>query len=74
MKWIETGNPAVAVYTREHDGDMMLIFNNLSPSAETVNLPAEYQKTYMDLFAGHTQTLTEKLALQPYSYLWLHTK
>jgi maltose alpha-D-glucosyltransferase/alpha-amylase len=74
MEWIETGNPAVAVYTREHNGETVLIFNNLSSSAETVNIPAEHQKTYMDLFAGHTQTLTEKLTLQPYSYLWLQTK
>ena len=71
MEWIETGNPAVAVYIRQHDDDTMLILNNLSSSAETVNLPLEYQKTYLDLFAGHAQTLTEKLTLQPYSYLWL---
>jgi maltose alpha-D-glucosyltransferase/alpha-amylase len=71
MEWIETGNFAVAVYIREHNNDTMLIFNNLSSSVETVNLPAEYQKTYLDLFANHTQTLTETLTLQPYSYLWL---
>jgi maltose alpha-D-glucosyltransferase/alpha-amylase len=71
MGWIETGNPAVAVYIREHDGDMMLILNNLSASTETVIIPAEYQKTYLNLFAGHNTTVTEKLILQPYSYLWL---
>ena len=71
MEWIDTGNPAVAVYIREHDGDTMLILNNLSASAETVNIPVEYQKTYLNLFAGHNQTLAEKINLQPYSYLWL---
>ncbi len=71
MEWLDTGNPAVAVYIREHDGDIMLILNNLSESAETVNVPVEFQKTYLDLFAGHDITLTEKLTLQSYSYLWL---
>jgi maltose alpha-D-glucosyltransferase/alpha-amylase len=71
MEWLETGNPAVAVYIREHDGDIILILNNLSESAETVNIPAEFQKTYLDLFAGHNTTLTEKLTLQSHSYLWL---
>lgn len=71
MEWIETGNPAVAVYIRQHNDDSMLILNNLSSSAETVKLPLEYQKTYTDLFAGHTNTFTEHITLQPYSYLWL---
>jgi hypothetical protein len=62
------------VYIREHNSDTMLILNNLSSSVETVNLPAEYQRTYWDLFASHTQTLTETLTLQPYSYLWLQMR
>jgi len=69
MEWIETGNPAVAVYIRQHNNDTMLILNNLSSSVETVKLPTEYQMTYLDLFAGHTRTLTEELIIQPYSYL-----
>jgi maltose alpha-D-glucosyltransferase/alpha-amylase len=71
MEWIETDNPAVAVYIRQHNDDSMLIFNNLSSSVETVKLPHEYQKTYLDLFAGQTSTFTESITLQPYSYLWL---
>jgi glycosidase len=71
MEWINTGNPAVAVYSRQYDGDTILIFNNLSSSAETMNIPTEFQKTYLDLFAGHEQTLVETFTLQPYSYLWL---
>ena len=74
MEWIDTGNPAVAVYLREHDSDTMLIFNNLSASAETVNIPAEHQTIYFDLFSGHTQSLGERLTLQPYSYLWLQRR
>jgi maltose alpha-D-glucosyltransferase / alpha-amylase len=71
MAWIETGNPSVAVYIRQHGDDTMLILNNLSSSAQTVNLPQEYQKTYLDLFAGHTHIIADELALEPYSYHWL---
>jgi len=74
MEWLDAGNPAVAVYLRKHDGDTMLILNNLSAAAETVTIPAKYQKTYADLFAGHDIALTDKLTLQPYSYLWLVKK
>ena len=52
----------------------MLILNNLSASAETVTIPAEYQKTYADLFAGQNIALKDKITLQPYSYLWLVKK
>ena len=71
MEWVETGNAAVAIYIRQHDNDTMLILNNLSSSTETVHLPTEHQKTYLDLFAGNTKNITEDLTLQPYSYLWL---
>ncbi|MBI5965860.1 MAG: maltose alpha-D-glucosyltransferase [Chloroflexi bacterium] len=71
MEWIDAGNPAVAVYIRQYHNDTMLILNNLSSSAETVKLPAEYQKAYLDLFADRTQSLAETLTLSPYSYLWL---
>jgi maltose alpha-D-glucosyltransferase / alpha-amylase len=71
MEWLETDNPAVAVYLRRHQDDTVLILNNLSSSVETVNLPPEYQTTYLDLFAGRTNTFKESLTLQPYSYLWL---
>ena len=71
MEWIETGNPAVAVYVRQHRNDTVLILNNLSSSSEVVRPPREYQGSYLDLFAGHTLVLTETLTLQPYSYLWL---
>jgi len=52
----------------------MLILNNLSASAEVVDIPTEYQTTYLDLFAGQNATLKDKITLQPYSYLWLVKK
>jgi maltose alpha-D-glucosyltransferase / alpha-amylase len=71
MEWIETGNPHVAVYIRQHGDDTMLILNNLSKSAQIVKLPLQYQQTYLDLFAGHTYIVAEELTLDPYSYHWL---
>ena len=71
MEWIEMGNPAVAVYIRQHRDDTVLVLNNLSSSSEVVRPPREYQRSYLDLFAGHTLTLTETLVIGPYSYLWL---
>ena len=64
MEWIETGNPSVAVYLRQHEGDSILVLNNLSSSAETVQIPEEYQKKYLNLFTEDTQTLTAQVTLQ----------
>lgn len=71
MEWIETGNPYVAVYIRRHGNDIMLIINNLSKSAQTVKLPLQYQKKYLDLFAGNEHIVNAELMLDPYSYHWL---
>jgi trehalose synthase len=71
MEWVETGNPHVAVYTRQHGDDAMLILNNLSASAQSVKLPPHYQKNYLDLFAGRRHRIAGELALDPYSYHWL---
>jgi glycosidase len=71
MQWLETDNPAVAAYLREHDGDVMLIFNNLSDGVQTIRVPAEYQKTCQDLFTGSTCALKATLDLQPYAYHWM---
>jgi maltose alpha-D-glucosyltransferase/alpha-amylase len=71
MEWIDTGNSAVAVYIREHEDDTMLILNNLSSSVQTLQLPLNYQKTYLDLFLGNSHIFNEELTLAPYSYLWL---
>ena len=61
----------MAVYLREHDGDAMLIFNNLSDSVQSVELPAEYQKKVFDIFTEQSFSLNTSLDLQPYSYRWL---
>ena len=74
MEWIETGNPHVAAYIRQHGEDIMLILNNLSRSTQIVKLPLQYQNTYLDLFAGHMHIISNELMLEPYSHLWLQMK
>lgn len=71
MEWVETGNQTVAVYLREYEDDTILILNNLSSFRQTLKLPIEYQKLYIDLFAGNSHIFNDELTLQPYSYLWL---
>ena len=71
MEWVETGSTSVAVYLRQNQEDTILVFNNLSDSEETVQIPEAYQRTYLNLFSGDSQTLAAQVTLQPYSYLWL---
>ncbi|GAB4497605.1 MAG: maltose alpha-D-glucosyltransferase [Anaerolineales bacterium] len=71
MQWIPTGNPAVAVYLREHDGETMLIFNNLSSDTQSVSLPGDYQKNGQDLFTEKTISLSTGVTLEPYAYRWV---
>ena len=71
MEWIETGNRAVAVYLREHAGESILVFNNLTAVDQVVQLPAAYQTMARDLFSNQVIFIQECLELQPYSYRWL---
>ena len=74
MQWVDAGNPAAAVYVREHEGDMMLIFNNLSGSVQSVSIPPAYRNTVLDLFTGETLHLKETFEIGPYSYYWMQIK
>jgi maltose alpha-D-glucosyltransferase/alpha-amylase len=71
MEWLETGNPSVAIYTRQYQNETLLIINNLSSALQTIELPAKYQGIYNDLLASDTLTLRGNISLQPYTYLWL---
>lgn len=74
MQWVDAGNPAAAVYVREHEGDMMLIFNNLSGSVQSVAILPAYRNTVLDLFTGETLHLKETFEIGPYSYYWMQIK
>ncbi len=71
LNWVETNNPAVAVYTREYKGEKLLIFNNLSDSVQTVEIASAHQADYVDLITGAHHSISSLLTLEPYSYLWL---
>jgi maltose alpha-D-glucosyltransferase / alpha-amylase len=71
MEWIGTDNPALAVYKRTYQDEVILVLNNLSDSTQTVSLPKEYQGRYIDVLSNTEQDMTNPLTLQPQSYLWL---
>ena len=71
MQWVEKGNPAVAVYTREYQDESLLILNNLSDSLQMVSFPADYRGEYLNLISNTNHKIGSTLAMQPYTYLWL---
>jgi maltose alpha-D-glucosyltransferase/alpha-amylase len=74
MEWVETGNPSVAAYLRQNTEATLLIFNNLSAAAQTIELPAAHQKDHVDLFTREITTLPAHITLAPYSYRWLRMR
>ena len=73
MEWVETGNAAVATYTRKYANadESLLILNNLSSSPQTINLPSEFHGEAIDLLSENHFQLESSVVLQPYAYLWL---
>ena len=71
MQWIQTGNSAVAVYLREHEGETVAVFNNLSDTLQQIHLPQEFRKAGQDIISNTPVSLEGILELQPYSYLWV---
>ena len=71
MHWVQSGNAAVAVYLREHDGEVILVLNNLSDEVQSVEIPLQYQMNGLDLFGNQQVSISGKMEVQPYSYLWI---
>ena len=71
MEWVITDDPAVAIYTRSHQNETLLIINNLSNSRQTVSLTNNFHDRYIDLITGAEKQIGSSLTLQPYEYLWL---
>ena len=71
MEWVETDNPAFAVYTRKYQGETLLIINNLSDSAQAPLLPAGYHADCVGLISNAAENIDATLTLQPYAHLWL---
>jgi maltose alpha-D-glucosyltransferase/alpha-amylase len=74
LQWLDSGNPAVAVYRRAAANEQLLILNNLSASPQRVNLSEESLPSELtDLLTGRVLQLTKTDAytLEPYAYYWL---
>lgn len=74
MEWIQTGNPHMAVYKREHDGETLLIVNNLTGNSQTANFASEHNGMYVDLLSDSEYRIETSLTFEPYSHLWLRKK
>jgi maltose alpha-D-glucosyltransferase / alpha-amylase len=71
LRWVETGNPAAAVYAREYADESLLILNNLSDASQVISLPSEYCGEYLDLISNARRRVGSTLTMEPLAYLWL---
>jgi len=74
MGWVEIGNPAVAAYLRQNGDNVVLVLSNLSPDVQSVVVPPQYRKDYLDLLSSSVVSLGAELELAPYSYRWLQPR
>ena len=71
MEWVEMGNPTVAAYLRQNGDDDVLVLSNLSSDVQSVVVPLQYRKNYLDLLSSSVVSLGQERELAPYSFLWL---
>lgn len=71
MEWIDTGNPSLAAYTRQHENETILVIHNLSAVSQRLMLPAKTSSVYLDLLSNREQRIDSEVSLQPYAYYWL---
>jgi maltose alpha-D-glucosyltransferase/alpha-amylase len=74
MEWVEIDNPTVAAYLRQNGDDVVLVLNNLSPDGQSVAIPPQYRKCYLDLLSASVVSLESERDLAPYSFLWLQPR
>ena len=76
LKFVSCANRRVVAYLREHEGQTLLIVNNLSASAQPAELDLRSQagKTPVELLGNHAFPRIEErsyfLSLSPHSFLW----
>ena len=71
MEWVEMGNPSLAVYKREYQGETLLIINNLRDSPQTLSIPTENRGEYLELLSDENHRIDTSLSLTAYAHLWL---
>jgi maltose alpha-D-glucosyltransferase/alpha-amylase len=76
IEFLEPENPHVLAYLREHDGDAILVINNLSGAAQAVRLDLSRFAGHVPVeLLGHTEFLgidetPYALTLSPYGFFW----
>lgn len=71
MEWVKVDNPALAVYTRSLQSELLLVINNLSESKQKISLPAELRGEYLDLLASSQTQIHNAFDVSPHDHLWL---
>jgi glycosidase len=71
IEWVKIGNPTVAAYLRQNGDEVVLVLGNLSREAQSIVVPPQYRKDYLDLLSSSVVSLGAERELTPYSYLWL---
>jgi len=71
MRWIETGDPSIAAYLREHQNESVLVLHNLGDSIRTISIPPEHHGIHLDLISKTDYRVNSALVMQPHTYLWL---
>ena len=75
--WVDTNNQAVVGYYRIDPNEKLLIFNNLSNTAQHISFPLKSNGglKWTNLFEGNSISPTPggwfEYTFQPYQYLWL---
>lgn len=74
-EFLDTGNPHVFGYFRDHEQHGVLMLANFTERPQAVQARRLRQmgmrKTMVDLFAGRSITATEELVLEPYGFMVL---
>lgn len=77
FEWVDAGTKSVAAYLRSHQGEDLLVVNNLASAPQSVilRMPGTISQSPVDLLTRTSISQREagglQLALQPYQYLWL---
>ncbi len=75
MDVVNSGSPHVLAYTRQHDGNRLLMISNFADSPQSMdgNLvrTTGLGRFFLDRVSGQTYSTSDRIPLEPYGFLWL---
>jgi maltose alpha-D-glucosyltransferase / alpha-amylase len=74
FNWVNPGTQTIAAYTRQFQGETILVINNLGDTSQVALPPQALSGAYTDAFTGNSFAFSHPITLQPYQYLWLVKK